>query len=332
MSTGTMSTKRSLFTGKKLKLGVLGLSMAVLLAGCGAGTPKEEYAKAYEDLSKAKSYEVKSTIDFELDGEGLELDSEELELFNSMKMTVNAKSDVEKAQHEIDMNIGASLGAISINMDLPMYIDGNAQKVYTKADGMVSMLSGLTGIMGMPMSVELPDDAKGKVVDITGEDYSSEDVKAYTDSLTTKSEEFLNSISDEAFSKEGDVIIYKVKGDDMTEVFKDIIKANPAMGVTSDTMGGSSAGALDENTTFGDITVKTTVKKGTLEKEEIRIPMTIEDDLTGQKVSLTMTMVNEYTNIGKKLDFTFDLSEGNVMSETEFEELMTNAMFGSFEE
>lgn len=82
---------------------------------------------------------------------------------------------------------------------------------------------------------------------------------------------------------------------------------------------------MSESIKFSDVKINVTMDGKTIKSEEIIIPMTVTDDTNGE-VNVTLIVNNEYKNIGKPVEFSFDLSKENILTQMEFEDVMTNAM------
>lgn len=320
---------------RTFKTGLVGCALvltATALTACGA-TPKEEVSEAYDKIKKADTLEMSTNVSLDVSGEGL--DPQTLNLINSIELTADIKSNKEKKLHEVTAGIKASMGAMNINLDLPLFLDEKAGKAYTKADAYTNIIRTATMFMGTQTPMETPKTLKGKVIELAVQDKGlvmddkakerKENQEALTKAITKEMEKIINNIPEDNYTKKDGVITYSVSGDKIIGAVFDVLEKNPDLAPKSSEDIAELRKVLKEEVAFGDVKVKTTLKDGTIQKQEVDVPITVTVD-SGKKIEIVLHVMNEYTNIGGDIDFSFDLSEDNVITQKQFQGALNEAM------
>lgn len=327
---------------KNLAGGVIALSAMVLVA---CGSPKEDYLDAQSKIEKADTLESSTIIKIEPSKDG-----ELKELFDVVEISALVMSDNKSGLHEIDLGINAGMGAVSLDVALPMFVDNNANKIYTKSEGYAEIMNTTTMFMGSPLTIEIPDELEGKIVEISIEDEEELDAdtvemqEALTKALQESLQTTMKDIPKESFNDDKGTVSYTMDGQKLVDsVFDALIKSEVFdSNVETDTetleyeLGGiQEIDLVDIQRQFaevvhvGDVNVTSVIEGGKIIKEELIVPVTFKDGDVSEVI--TLTVVNEYRNYNGKVDFTFDITDENVITQEAFEEALSEQMSNGFD-
>lgn len=316
-----------------LKMGLLTSVAALALAGCGL-SPKEQYTKAYKDIQDVKTAELATTISFNVETDA-ELDAETKEILaalNSVKISADTLADFEKKQYEANISASAKVGPMNASIEAPIFVDETKQKAYVKGETYSEVMNLAAG---GSLGFELPEDVKGKVIAFDVEAGKTD--KKLEEEVQKLVETFVAEIPEENFVKKdkSDVIALTFNGEKALDVVMKFVVDHPEL------LGEEYAGEevteeefkeglaeMKEYVNVGEVKADATIVDGKLAKEEISIPVKVTTE--GQSFDFTLKVTNEYKNVNKPVKFTFDTSEDNVISQSEFEEVLFSSLTGGF--
>ncbi|QQK77606.1 hypothetical protein HUG15_19800 [Salicibibacter cibarius] len=319
-----------------IKIGAV-TGVSALLTGCGA-TAQDDYMSAYDEVQDADTFEA--DIQMSMDVESDVFGHEETEMLNNTVLAMDVMSDVANDQHEVDIGLALSMGAMDMNIDMPMFLDnsGDEEKLYSTSDGMIDIIDSMLMFEGFPMNIETPESIQGTVVELPVEDDGqneevSEEQEEATENIMAQSRTFLEDMDEEAFTRDEDaenMITYSVDGNVVVDALFDMLEDNPAIFEGVEDMNEAAIDddlseirdEIDEYIEVDEVETEVVLNEnGSMATEEMRIPMMLNND-RGETIDMTLHMDVEYNSIDDDLDFSFDLSEDNIISEDEFEEAM----------
>ncbi len=332
-----------------LKVGLI-IPLAVLtLAGCGL-SPKEEFLLAHKEILVAKTAEVSTTINMFME---LETDSDfperkEIEdLVNSLEIKSDVLADINKNQYEVDLKASGMVLLDSVTEDLTVkgsfFLDGKTHKKYVKTDSAIEFLTQMAPIFGSSLTLQIPKESKEKVIefDSTHQDIigpkvqkkQKELAEVVLNSLTT----FVTELPEEQFTEKNktkghflkkdnsDVITFKVEGEKVVDLVVGVAKENHTLfGDLTEEQLDEELAEFKKQVKIGEVKVDAKIVKGHIKKAVFTIPVEIAvAGLDGEIIKYTLKVTNDYKSIDKPVEFTFDLDEKNIFSQSEFQEFMS---------
>lgn len=306
-------------TSKWLKTGLVGATTLAVLAGCNANSAKDEYLDAYDATSHAKSYVVDTTLDLDVNTEGIDsFTDEEIELINSLEFDARVESDLEKEQHDIALGFGADVGAMTVHMEFPMFMDGD--DMYMKAHGSTEMIGLLPMLAGVPMVLDLPEDVRDKVVRLEAEDYVTAEEQEAVEQLAKDLTTIVEDIPHDMFEKDGDMVTYTVDGDKVFGAVFDMLEKTPELFGDESIDFKDMRKGLERAVSFDTVSSTVTLDGDYIGTETITIPVTVTNpENKDETMDVAITISNTYSNYNQDVDFSFNLSEDNIMTQEELE-------------
>jgi hypothetical protein len=313
----------------KVKMGIAASIVALTLAGCGA-SPKEEYNQAYQELMNAKSYEYHTNISLSIDDDDNVMDpevAEALDILKTSKVRTHGLVDHEKQQTEQDLSIQASVSPIELSLGFSMFTDLKEQKSYMKAEEFTQLFNDITTLSGFPINLTVPEEMEGSIIELTHTQSNAqlkEKTKGIATNFNDKFMKFVQELPEENFTKHEDVIKLKMDGEQLEPLILEAIEDYLVLTTTPEETK-STIEQLEEQITIGEIVCKTTIDRGQIAKEKIKIPFEIKTD--ANPVDVILNVETEYKNLNKAVKFSIDLDKHPIVTQEEFTNAITENLF-----
>ncbi|NPC93060.1 hypothetical protein HOO54_12660 [Bacillus sp. WMMC1349] len=151
--------------------------------------PKQLFTTAYTNTQNAKTFDVSTDIDINIDPSSVkEKYKKFIEAINSAKLKADVKGNTETKQYEVVLKGKFSYKGLSMNINLPTYIDENKQLCYVKVDGMIKSFGFILEAKGINL-----ESIKDKYIEAPIE-YDKQLTSQKTEELKQKSLETLEKI------------------------------------------------------------------------------------------------------------------------------------------
>ncbi|ASB88930.1 hypothetical protein OZL92_05570 [Bacillus sonorensis] len=303
------------------------------LAACQQADPKGSYAAAYKKLAEAEKYDFSSDIGLKVDASNMGAEDKQVaEILNNLKLTVSGKTDSKTKQSEIVLKGQVKVENMTMNFDVPVFMDEKKQVGYIKLDSVLDNFGIFLGTAGMNF-----DSLKGKYLEFPLEEdqSSSGETEEIQKKLMDSIKKAADNLSSDQF-KQAD-LTDKEKEQGASEKFtfslndeeikKALVKIIEIIGEASEkTLSKEDLNNVKDNLkdlTFKKYKVTTTLddKKNILsEKADISIDFDIKDF----PASIGITTNSSFKEIDGDVTFSHKPKKADIVTEEEAEKLMAN--------
>lgn len=320
---------------KALKIGAASSIIALTLAGCGLfSSPKDDFTKAYSELAEAKTIVSNST--FTVDASTNVEDPTAKEIMKALSgLSVEAKtiSDFEKGLNEVDLGLKLKINPVTVDLDMNVLADVNEGKAYMKTEGLVDLLNTVTSFSGFPLSYEIPAELEGKIIELSGGETSAAIKEAKKEAsskrLTSKFGEYVADLPEEDFIEKDNVVTVKLDGEKVKKEFLTV--ASEQMGLVDNSLTQEDIDEMitefESIMTIGEITINATIDKGSITKQQLSIPLSINDPTSNQKIDFVLKVDTTYEKINEAVEFSYDLEKAEIVTMEEAEAVLNEALF-----
>lgn len=313
-------------TLKKFSVLFITFTLLFVLSACGQ-TAKQTYTEAYQGLMDAKSYETTSTFNIDLEAENASSAPEQdmlLGLVNNAEIKVDSRFDKEKEISEVIFQVKTNQGPMSFNLEIPMHINMEDQKIYVKTEAIKQAL------MMIPFAPVPPDFTFEKeFLELNaGSQLNVEDQKQFEQQMREQIDKLLNDLSEDSFQEKEDTIELNLKGEQIKDLFIRFIEE--AMELSGEMLNGAEKEEFKqaiEEIKFNSLDIKSQIDGGKMNTEDISFAM--EAGEGEEKVNIQIKVLNEYKKINEAVTFTMDPTEENTMTEQELTEQFNQIMMGA---
>nr|MDH3163650.1 hypothetical protein [Bacillus licheniformis] len=173
-------------------------AFVLVLGACQQADPKGSYA-AYKKLISAKSYEFSSDIGLKVDASNLGAEDKQFaDMLNDATLTISGKTNAETKQSEAVIKAKLKVQNMSLDFDIPVYMDEKKQVGYIKIDSVLDSFGIFLGTAGMNF-----DSVKGKYLEFPLEDdkSSSKDTDELQKQLMESIKEATDNLPADKFEK-----------------------------------------------------------------------------------------------------------------------------------
>ncbi|MDA7027829.1 hypothetical protein PJ311_14715 [Bacillus sp. CLL-7-23] len=171
------------------------------LAACQQVDPKQSYTTAFKKMLDSKIYDFSTDIDINIDTSNLTGVSKEVaEVFNNADLTVDFKANKDTKQSQFIFKGKFSYRNLSMNFNVPVYLDENKKRGYIKLDSLIENF----GIILGPSTVQRLESVKGKYLEFPLEkgDYRSQDTEKVKRLFLKSLETFADDFPQDKFKEE----------------------------------------------------------------------------------------------------------------------------------
>ncbi|MDA1475074.1 hypothetical protein [Bacillus changyiensis] len=151
--------------------------------------PKQLFTTAYKNTQAAKTFDVSADIDINVDPSSIkDEDKEFVEVINNAKLKADVKGNTETKQYEVVLKSKFSYQGLSMDINLPVYIDENKQHCYVKVDSMIKSFGFVLNAKGINL-----ESVKDKYLEVPIE-YDQQITSQKTEEVKQKTLETLGKI------------------------------------------------------------------------------------------------------------------------------------------
>ena len=175
-------------------------ALTVSLTACGITSKKYTFDEVYSKLESEKYYESNMDFAINVKGEGLSPEDQSIvDVINKSKLTAHLKHDGELKQDEIAYGVKVDMGAMKIDMEIPMLVDSKNEKAYIKTQSIVDQFG-----VSLPELKSLFEEAGGTILELdlksdSTEEYAAE-LSKFEKELTKKVKAVVKESGDKAQS------------------------------------------------------------------------------------------------------------------------------------
>lgn len=307
-----------------LKLGVVTV-LAMSLFGC-SPSPKQEFLKGHQELLEAKTLGMVSFMNIEMTSNTR---NPAMDRFfyqvNEAHLRMDLQIDRENQKTEGLIDYHGPFGTEMIDKKIPYLIDKTDNKLFLKAWNLENLIYLRDSLTYDQVDIFLPEDVKDDsvVIDLPEPKELTKEEKEVqakvNEELNEKLLDLLKELPDENFKKEKNVVTLTIESEQLYDMVFEVLENNREdldMPITKEELK-TTLKSFKEKFPSEEIVVKSTIKEGKIIKDEITFPVTAEID--NVSVTSTFHMNNEYFDINKPIEFTFN--KGEVITLDEFYEI-----------
>ena len=306
-------------------------AFVLVLAACQQADPKGSYAAAYKKLISAKSYEFSSDIGLKVDASNLGAEDKQVaDMLNDATLTISGKTNAETKQSEAVIKAKLKVQNMSLDFDIPVYMDEKKQVGYIKIDSVLDSFGFFLGTAGMNF-----DSVKGKYLEFPLEDdkSSSKDTDELQKQLMESIKEAADNLPADKFEKADLTDKEKEQGAAQKVAFSFSDKEIKAAVVKFIEIAGKASGEAVpkselnkikdglKDVTFKKFDVTSTIDdKENLLTENADISFSVDSKKAPQSFGITASTT--YKNIDGDVKFEHKPNKEDIVTEEEFEKLM----------
>ncbi|MGG3026949.1 hypothetical protein ABEP03_06960 [Bacillus licheniformis] len=288
-------------------------AFVLVLAACQQADPKGSYAAAYKKLISAKSYEFSSDIGLKVDASNLGAEDKQFaDMLNDATLTISGKTNAETKQSEAVIKAKLKVQNMSLDFDIPVYMDEKKQVGYIKIDS----------VKGKYLEFPLEDDKS-----------SSKDTDELQKQLMESIKEAADNLPADKFEKADLTDKEKEQGASQKVAFSFSDKEIKAAVVKFIEIAGKASGEAVpkselnkikdglKDVTFKKFDVTSTIDdKENLLTENADISFSVDSKKAPQSFGITASTT--YKNIDGDVKFEHKPNKEDIVTEEEFEKLM----------
>ncbi|MDA7027824.1 hypothetical protein PJ311_14690 [Bacillus sp. CLL-7-23] len=153
--------------------------------------PKQLFTTAYKNTQDAKTFDVSADIDINVDPSSIKDENKEfVEVINNAKLKADVRGNTETKQYEVVLKSKFSYQGLSMDINLPVYIDENKQHCYVKVDSMIKSFGFVLNAKGINL-----ESVKDKYLEVPIEYYQQQQITSQkTEEIKQKTLESLGKI------------------------------------------------------------------------------------------------------------------------------------------
>ncbi|GAA0450935.1 hypothetical protein [Alkalibacillus silvisoli] len=310
----------------------LALAATMILAACGDDrSDKEVVVDAFNSMLEAESYEASSEFDLEFDADINDPMFDQFAgMINDFDFKVDQVYDANQQLQEAVVYFNGSMPPLSIDLEVPFLQDLENQTMYIQTDSIIEEFG---------MMFPLPDEARGKLIEINLDDLEGEAPDFEQDEMEQRAQQvmtdFLDQKDESEFTNDGDEYTVSFTEDDFMYLveafmneFEELFTEEELAMMDEDL--DEAMEEISEVLSIEQIETSVVINGDELEEQSFVMDFLFEDPDSNEFIQIYLAGNTTYSNMNSDVEFTIDPENEEILDFEELEQIMMDAMMQEF--